>query len=151
MSLDVSPPDRPELASAVDTADYDDVDVQGDEYRRDELAEALEAGAWETAFEEWADETSLGESAWDIVTDLDLIAEFDFFWDSFAGRVGYHAPGLPENWRERELHPDLQSWETVSGINAALTERGQVVCDVLADESLDWEAEEVDAGDLPDF
>jgi len=151
MSLDVSPPDRPTLASAVDTADYDDVDVQGDEYRREELADALEAGAWETAFERWAADTNLDETAWDIVTDLDLIEEFDFFWDSFAGRVGYHAPGLPENWRERDLHPDLQSWETVSGINASMTELGQVVCDVLADEYLDWEAEEVDAGDLPDF
>jgi len=151
MPLDVPTPDRPTLESAVDTADYDDVDVQGDEYRRGELAEALEAGAWETAFEQWAADTGLEEPAWDIVTDLDLVGEFDFFWDSFAGRVGYHAPGLPENWRERDIHPDIQSWETVSGINAAMTELGQVVCDVLADEYLDWEAEEVDAGDLPDF
>jgi len=151
MSLDVATPDRPTLSAAVDTTEYDDVDVQGDEYRREELDEALAAGAWETAFEQWAADAAIDESTWEIVTDLDLIAEFDFFWDSFAGRVGYHAPGLPENWRERELHPALQSWETVSGINAGMTELGQVVCDVLADEYLDWEADEVDAGDLPDF
>jgi len=151
MSLDVPVPDRPPLSSSVDTADYEDVEVQGDEYRRDELATALDDGAWAEAFEEWALDTGMTESTWAVVTDLDLIAEFDFFWDSFAGRVGYHAPGLPENWRERQIHPDIESWETVSSINAGLTELGQVVCDVLADEYLDWEAEEVDADDLPDF
>lgn len=151
MALDVAVPDRPTLSSEVDTTEYEDVDVQGDEYRRDELAEALADGAWTDAFEEWAAETGLDESTWEIVSDLELIAEFDFFWDSFAGRVGYHAPGLPENWRERNIHPEIESWETVSAINAGLTELGQVVCDVLADDYLDWEADEVDAGDLPDF
>jgi len=151
MTLDVAVPDRPTLSAEVDAAAYDDVDVQGDEYRRGELAEALEEGAWAEAFTEWATDTGLDEGTWAIVTDLDLIAEFDFFWDSFAGRVGYHAPGLPEDWREREIHPDIQSWETVSAINAGLTELGQVVCDVLAEDYLDWEADEVDAGDLPEF
>ena len=151
MPLDVAVPDRPELSSEVDTTEYEDVDVQGDEYRRSELEEALEEGAWAAAFEDWAAETALDEHSWSIVTDLALIEEFDFFWDSFAGRVGYHAPGLPENWRERDIHPEIQSWETVSGINAGLTEFGQVVCEVLADEYIDWEAEEVGADDLPDF
>jgi hypothetical protein len=151
MTLDVPVPERPQLSSSVDTADYEDVEVQGDEYRRDELADALGDGAWHDAFESWAAETGMDERVWAIVTDLELVSEFDFFWDSFAGRVGYHAPGLPENWRERQIHPDIESWETVSSINAGLTELGQVVCDVLADEYLDWEADEVDAGDLPDF
>ncbi|MBX0294007.1 hypothetical protein [Haloarcula nitratireducens] len=151
MTLDVATPDRPELESAMSAEDYEDVTVEGDEYRREELAEALDDGAWAQAFESWAAETNLDEADWDVVTDLDLVEEFDFFWDSFAGRVGYHAPGLPENWRERNIHPDIESWETVSSINASLTELGQVVCDVLADDYLDWEADEVDAGDLPDF
>ena len=151
MTLDGAGPDSPTRASDGDAAAYDDVDVQGDEYRRGELAEALADGAWATAFEAWADDTALDEPTWTIVTDLGLIGEFDFFWDSFAGRVGYHAPGLPEDWQERDIHPAIDSWETVSSINAGLTELGQVVCDVLADEYLDWEAEEVDAGDLPDF
>ncbi|MFC6865316.1 hypothetical protein ACFQGE_17855 [Halomicroarcula sp. GCM10025817] len=151
MGLDVATPAVPELATGTSVDEYDDADVQGDEYRREELAEALEAGAWADAFDEWAAQTGLEESAWQIVTDLGLVGEFDFFWDSFAGRVGYHAPGLPEDWREREVHPDIESWATVSGINAALTELGQVVCDVLADDYLEWEAEEPDVDDLPDF
>ena len=151
MSLDVAVPDRPTLSPAVETTEYDDVDVQGDEYRREELAEALADGAWADAFTEWAADTTMTESTWAIVTDPGLVDEFDFFWDSFAGRVGYHAPGLPEDWREREIHPDIDSWETVSSINAGLTEFGQVVCEVLADDYLDWEAEEVDVDDLPEF
>ena len=151
MTLDVETPARPELSTGVAAEEYDDADVQGDEYRREELAQALDDGAWADAFEEWAADASLDTDQWAIVTDLGLIEEFDFFWDSFAGRVGYHAPGLPEDWRERELHPDIDSWGTVSGINAGLTEFGQVVCEVLADEYIDWEAEEVGADDLPDF
>ncbi|MBV0901128.1 hypothetical protein [Haloarcula salina] len=151
MTLDVETPPRPELSTGVAADEYDDAEVQGDEYRRAELADALDAGAWEDAFGQWAAESSLDADQWAIVTDLDLISEFDFFWDSFAGRVGYHAPGLPEDWREREIHPDIDSWGTVSGINAGLTEFGQVVCEVLAEDYIDWEAEEVDAGDLPDF
>jgi len=151
MALNVAVPDRPELSREVEADDYEDVEVEGDEYRREELADALADGAWADAFEQWAADASLDGEEWRIVTELELISEFDFFWDSFAGRVGYHAPGLPENWRERQIHPDIESWETVSGINAGLTELGQVVCDVLADDYLDWEADEVDAGDLPDF
>ncbi|AUG47069.1 hypothetical protein BVU17_05835 [Haloarcula taiwanensis] len=151
MTLDVETPERPALSTGVAADEYDDADVQGDEYRREELAEALDDGAWADAFEEWAADASLDADQWQIVTDLGLIEEFDFFWDSFAGRVGYHAPGLPEDWRERETHPGIDSWGTVSGINAGLTEFGQVVCEVLADEYIDWEAEEVSADDLPDF
>ncbi|PSP27343.1 hypothetical protein BRC65_06505 [Halobacteriales archaeon QH_2_65_14] len=151
MTLDVDTPDPPELSSAVDADEYDDVDVQGQDYRREELQEFLRDGAWEEAFSRWATETDLDEEAFAIVQDLGLVQEFDFFWDSFADRVGYHGPGLPENWREREIHPDLDSWGTVSGINAGLTELGQLVCEVLKDEYIDWEADYEAPDDLPDF
>jgi len=151
MTLDIDTPDPPELSSAVDADEYDDVDVQGQDYRREELQEFLREGAWEEAFSRWAAETDLDEEAFAIVQDLGLIQEFDFFWDSFADRVGYHAPGLPENWRERGIHPDLDSWGTVSGINAGLTELGQLVCEVLKDEYINWEADYEAPDDLPDF
>ena len=151
MGLDVPTPEPPDLSGAVDASEYDDVDVQGEEYRRAELDAFLEEGAWAEAFEEWATATALGPAEFAIVEDLDLIAEFDFFWDDFAARVGYHAPGLPEDWREREIHPDIDSWGTVSAINAGLTELGQTVCDVLKDEYIDWEADYEGPDDLPDF
>ena len=54
-------------------------------------------------------------------------------------------------WKEREIPPDLSSWGEVSGINAGLTELGQVVCDVLKAEYVDWESEYEAPDDLPDF
>ena len=150
MSLDVPVPKPPSL-DTVDPSEYEDADVGGDEYHREDLEEALREGAWETAFEDWAAETSLSADEWAVVMDLELVSHFDFFWDDFADRVGYHAPGLPEDWQERDLHPDLESWATVSGINAGLTELGQRVCEVLKAEYVDWESEFEAPDDLPDL
>ncbi|WP_435347657.1 hypothetical protein [Haloarchaeobius sp. HRN-SO-5] len=151
MSLNVDPPDPPEL-EAIDPNQYDDAEIVGEtDYRRDELEALLEAGAWNEAFEQWAADTTLDEREFGIVRDLELIRGFDFFWDSFAGRVGYHAPGIPEDWKERDFHPDLDSWGAVSSINAGLTELGQIVCDVLKDEYIDWETDYEPPEDLPDF
>jgi hypothetical protein len=150
MSLNVETPEPPSL-NAVDPSSYEDAEVGGDDYRREELETFLEDGAWEEAFQAWATDSGLDESEWRIVIDLDLVSRFDFFWDDFADRVGYHAPGIPEDWRERTIHPEIDSWETVSSINAGLTELGQVVCDVLETEYIDWEADYDGPDDLPDF
>lgn len=151
MSLDVEPPAPPEL-DEIDPNEYDDADIVGDtDYKRAELEAFLHDGAWAEAFNEWAADTGMEEAVFEIVLELDLIGRFDFFWDSFADRVGYHAPGIPEDWQEREIHPGLDSWGTVSSINAGLTELGQVVCDVLKDEYVDWESEYEAPDDLPDF
>lgn len=152
MTLEVAVPAPPTLSDGPDPDEYDDVTVVTNaDYRREELSTFLEAGAWEEAFQRWADETEVTAEEFEIIEELALVEEFDFFWDDFASRVGYHAPGLPEDWREREIHPRLDSWGTVSSINAGLTELGQVVCDVLADEYIDWEASFEPPEDLPDF
>lgn len=151
MSLDVETPDPPELEE-IDPNEYDDADVVGDtDYKRDEIERLLKQGAWEQAFTEWAEQTPLTESEFQIVTDLDMLQQFDFFWDSFAERVGYHAPGIPEDWKERKYHENIKSWGTVSGINAGLTELGQIVCDVLKNDYIEWETEYEAPDDLPDF
>jgi hypothetical protein len=151
MTLDVDAPSSPSLSTKVDASQYEDADVQGDDYRRDELEAYLSDGAWDDAFEEWAAHTDLTEEEYAIVRDIDMFEEYDFFWDSFADRVGYHAPGIPEDWKAREYHPEIDSWNTVSGINAAMTEFGQVVADVLEDDYIDWEGEYEAPDDLPDF
>ena len=151
MTLDVETPPPPELEPDFDAAEYDDVDVDASEYRREDLETYLREGAWEGAFEEWAEYTDMDEETFAIVTDLELFSRFDFFWDDFADRVGYHAPGIPEDWREREVHPDIDSWTTVSTINAGLTEFGQTVCDVLEADYIDWEEEYEPPDELPDF
>jgi hypothetical protein len=151
MTLDVDPPAPPELDTTVDASDYDDVDVDPSEYHREDLEAFLQDGAWEQAFEEWARGTELDEPAFEIVTDLELVRQFDFFWDDFAQRVGYHAPGLPEDWRERNLHPELNSWDTVSGINAEMAALGRTVSDTLKADYVDWESDPDLPDDLPDF
>lgn len=152
MPLEVPIPDPPTLQDAPNPEEYDDVEVVAEtNYRRDELEELLHEGAWADAFRQWQETTQMSEAEFEIAKELDLIDHFDFFWDDFADRVGYHAPGLPEDWRERHIHPDLDSWGTVSSINASLTELGQEVCEVLKDEYIDWEAEFEPPDDLPDF
>ena len=156
MALEVETPDPPEL-SFVDPNEYEDATIGGGDvgndidYRREELQAFLEEGAWKESFEEWLADTDLEEREYAIIQDLELFAEFDFFWDDFADRVGYHAPGIPEDWQEREYHPDLDTWGTVSSINAELTEFGQIVCVTLKSEYIDWEAEYEPPEDLPDF
>ncbi|MFC6988715.1 hypothetical protein ACFQJD_08305 [Haloplanus sp. GCM10025708] len=151
MSLDVETPAPPEL-NAVDPNEYEDATVAADaDYRRDELESLLREGAWEDAFETWAAEADVDEREWAVVEDLNLVSRFDFFWDDFADRVGYHAPGIPEDWRERDVHPDLDSWGMVSSINAGLTELGQLVCEILKEDYIDWEADYEAPDDLPDF
>jgi hypothetical protein len=151
MTLTVETPPPPTLEPGVDADAYEDADVGGDEYRREDLEAFLETGAWEEAFERWAANTEMSDREFAIVRDLGLLERFDFFWDDFADRVGYHAPGLPEDWKERDLHPDLDSWGAVSSINAGLTELGQLVCEVLKDDYIDWEADYDPPDDLPDF
>lgn len=155
MGLEVEPPEPPEL-SFVDPNEYEDATIGGGDatdidYRREELQEFLEDGAWEEAFETWLEDTDLDERTYEIARDLDLFGDFDFFWDDFADRVGYHAPGIPEDWQVREYHPELDSWGTVSSLNAELTEFGQIVSEHLKDEYIDWEAEYEPPEDLPDF
>ena len=151
MSLDVDTPAPPELQEQ-DPNEYDDAEVVGaSDYKRDELSQFLRDGAWEEAFQQWAATTELEEAEFEIVLDLDMLQQFDFFWDAFADRVGYHAPGIPEDWKERNYHPDLQSWETVSEINASLAELGETVSRTLKENYITWETEYEAPDDLPDF
>ena len=151
--LDVDTPEPPALSAAVDPDEYEDAEISGgaDDYRRAEIAEAFAAGAWGEAFGRWAETATMDAETWAVVEDLDLVAEFDFFWDGFAGRIGYHAPGIPEDWKERDYHPELGSWARVSGINAGLTELGQTACEVVQEEYVDWEADYEPPDDLPEF
>lgn len=151
MTVDIAQPDPPEL-EAFDPNEYEDAEVVGEtDYRREELETFLADGAWERAFGQWVEDVDPDEETFEIMRDLDMFGRFDFFWDSHADRVGYHAPGIPEDWKERGYHPDIDSWHTVSSINASLTELGQLICDVLKDEYIDWETEYEAPDDLPDF
>jgi len=149
MTLDVDPPEPPTL---VPVGTEDGGTGADDDYLREQIQSHLEAGAWEEAFSQWADTTDMDVDEFAIAIDLDLFERFDFFWDEFAQRVGYGAPGIPEDWKERQYHDDLATWGQVSSINASMTELGQIVCDILKDDYLDVESSESDDSiDLPDF
>lgn len=151
VSLDVDAPPPPELSSG----EHDELPTESDddapEYRRSELQGFLEDGAWERAFGEWTEHTALDRTEFEIATELELFRRYDFFWDDFAGRVGFHAPGIQEDWRELDLHPELDSWGAVSNINASLTELGRIVADLLTADYVDWDEEYQEPDDLPDF
>ena len=66
---------------AIDPDTYEDADVAGDEYRREELEAFLAAGAWATAFERWAARTEMTTAELAVARDLDLFERFDFFRD----------------------------------------------------------------------
>lgn len=140
--MDVETPDPPSLGTEHRTAETDTRIEAGADVHREDLATALHEGAWVQGFQEWAEHTDLDGSAWRAVADLGLIEEFDFFWDGSADRVGYSSPGIPENWRQADLHPALDSWSTVSSVNAALSELGRTVAAVLTQEYVDWTTDE---------
>lgn len=126
--------------------------AEDDEYHRGEIQIALEDGAWEAAFQDWLATTDIEADAFEIAEDLDLFDDFDFFWDDFAQRVGFFAPGIPDDWEHAGYHDELTSWRQASSINGSLAELGQTVCDVLQEDYLDLEEEDWgDDLDLPSF
>ncbi|MFB6124503.1 MAG: hypothetical protein ABEJ59_00920 [Halanaeroarchaeum sp.] len=140
MSLDVEPPERPDLTiTAPDTEAVGDRPEAG---RREEIEEMLEAGAWPAGFGEWSEHTDLTVEDWAIVTDLELVNEFDFWWNAEDERVRYDSPTIPDEWAEDPEYPELTSLVQISAINVALDELGQTVQDRLQQEYVDWNTEE---------
>jgi hypothetical protein len=148
MALPIEVPEPPTLEHG---ADVPDADGDTDEYRRAEIETYLQEGAWTTAMEEWGASTELADGSIEIAADLGMFAEFDFFWDPFALRIGYHAPGIPEDWQERNYHDRLDSWKTVSAINAAMATLGSIAAELMEEEYAEWETEPETPDDLPDF
>jgi len=133
MAFDAEVPDPPRLDAAEHPGDYDAVEEPetrtGEEGRREALAAMLEEGAWEDAFQEWADHTYLSEAQFEAAVDLGMIAALDCYWHEAAGDVGYRAPSLaeslPEPWDERLDRTDR------ADIEEAIDDLGEIVSDVL--------------------
>lgn len=135
MTLEVEAPHAPDL-----TTDVSSGSSQGSPTmeRRADIESMLHDSAWRGAFSEWASHTDLTEVEWSIVLDLNLIQDFDFRWDDPAEQIRFDAPAIPDDWRDRDLHPDLQDWATVSAINNGLDDLGQITADLLENEYIDW-------------
>ncbi|MFC6861943.1 hypothetical protein ACFQGE_00545 [Halomicroarcula sp. GCM10025817] len=134
MSLDVPVPDPPALRGPQPRGEYDAIgastDEQADDYRREEVAEILEAGAWHDGFEEWATQTSLVPADFELVVEHDLIDGFDFYWDPATDEVGYRAPALPE-----AVERDLEVGDA-DEIELELDALGRIVSEMLENDYL---------------
>ena len=104
MALDVAVPDAPSLSGPSPGAAYSAVSppetAAGGSYRRDELEELLEAGAWADGFEAWAAGTDLAESEFARLIRHDILEQLDFYWDPVTEEVGYRVPSLPDDASE---------------------------------------------------
>lgn len=134
MALDVPVPNPPSLHGPQPRGEYSAIDTQVDEpeddYRREEVAEILEAGAWHDAFEEWTTQTDLVRSDFDLVMEHDLFDEFDFYWDPATDEVGYQAPTLPA-----EVDADRATGD-VDDIETELDLLGRLVSEMLENDYL---------------
>lgn len=144
MTLDAETPDPPTLHGPQNPGDYDAVDEQedetGDNYRREDLAEFLHDGAWEDAFDEWAEHTYLTNEEFQIVRDLGLVEEFDFYWNPSAEDVGYRAPAVPDELPDT-YDETLESGD-IQGIDEALDELGRTVSEMLENDYIHRDSSE---------
>jgi hypothetical protein len=130
MSLDVETPDSPPLWGPQGRGDYAAIDMTDrepdDDYRREEIAAALQEGAWRDAFQEWAEHTYLTAAEFERVRELGLLQRFDFYWDPSDGEVGYQAPAVDR--RDAVDDPD--------GVEEELDGLGRVVSETLENDYL---------------
>lgn len=139
MTLDVEIPEPPELRGPQDPGDYDSVEEieahPGEQPERDTLATALEAGAWDEAFDDWRRDTYLSEDQYSAVIDLELIDQFDFYWNPSAEDVGYRAPTVPDD-RPAPYDEHLDRTD-VQDVDEALDDLGRTVSEVLENDYVD--------------
>lgn len=129
MSLDVEPPDPPSLRGPQSRGTYEAIDLDEeptDDYRHEELATALEEGAWADAFVDWAEDTFLTESEFETAREHGLFEAFDFYWEPADDEVGYQSPELQEPG----------DFEDPNGIADELDTLGRVVSEVLENDYL---------------
>ena len=143
MTLDIEIPEPPTLRGPEDPGDYDAVEEPeertGDDTRRDELAGLLEAGAWEDAFDEWADDTYLNEGEFRAVRERGLLEELDFYWHPAAGDVGYRVPPIPADLTDAREDIDA---DDIDDIEEALDGLARTVSEVLENDYIHRGSEE---------
>ncbi|MDG5775038.1 hypothetical protein VB773_16325 [Haloarculaceae archaeon H-GB2-1] len=131
MVLDVPVPDPPSLSGPQTRGDYEayggPLDTE-DDYRREEVETILQDGAWRDAFEEWAGDTGMIAAEFEIVAALDLVDQFDFYWDPASDEVGYRAPELPPDAREDVDDPQ--------NVDLELDSLGRTVSEMLENDYL---------------
>ncbi|WP_226040760.1 hypothetical protein [Natrinema sp. DC36] len=143
MTLDVEVPDPPRLRGPQNPGDYDAVDEPeertGNDTRREDLADFLDAGAWEDAFDEWSADTYLTEDEFRAVLEGGLFAELDFYWNQSAEDVGYRTPTVPD---ELVATHDGLDQSDIADLEEALDSLGRTVSEVLENDYIHRDGEE---------
>ncbi|HKJ58269.1 MAG TPA: hypothetical protein VKA37_03495 [Halobacteriales archaeon] len=132
MALDVESPEPPDLTNrGLPTAIEAAEGVEGD-LRREELERFLRDGAWNEAFQEWAEYTDVTAEEYRTVEGRGLVQRLDVFWDPADGRLRSEVPDLPAEWDE----------EFASTIQVELSDLARTVVEMLEDAYVDWDEEE---------
>lgn len=137
--MDYEVPTPPDLTNRpVPTVIDPDAVESAVDLRRDELEAILREGAWQEAFDEWAEYTDLTEADLRRAADLDLFQAFDFFWDGEAERLRYETPAIPADWGGVVG----ESLTPAGVVGTELDDLGRIVAETIASRYVDWGSEE---------
>lgn len=132
-------PDPPTLDDSIALARRgdDDIDVDAEAARREDIALMLGDGAWNDGFAEWLEFTDLSSDEIGLSMDMSLFSRYDFFWNSAVERIEFRAPKVaPADLGSTVENVDRS---TVEDLNVALIELGHIVRRVLEESYVDWE------------
>jgi hypothetical protein len=134
MSLDIAVPDPPDLSNRGMPREFewDDDTLGSEDFYREDIEDLLQEGAWTEGFNEWAEYTDVDERQARAISDLGLFRAIDFYWDPTEDRLRFDVPEMPEDWRERDAIPALDS-DDLATIDTALTDLARTVYEVLED------------------
>lgn len=134
MALDVDPPEPPDLTNRGMPREFEweEETLGSEDFYREDLEDLLQEGAWEDAFNEWAQYTELDEAQFRVLDDLGLFQQLDFYRDPTDDRLHFDAPSIPDDWQERAETASLDD-RSVSTMNRAIDELGRTVQEALED------------------
>lgn len=136
MALTVESPDPPEITNRGVPAAFDPAESYASEadFRREELQEFLDEGAWKEAFDEWAEYTDLSAEEYEQVQEFGLVGQLDVFWDPVEERLRAAVPDVPTDW--------AGGTDLASKVGNELSDLGDAVVEMLEDGYVEWGTDE---------
>lgn len=127
MTLDVEVPTPPDLTNRGVPAGFEgDVDelASPEMFHREELEQVLRDGAWQEAFQEWAEYTDLSETEYRTLRDHGCFETLDLYWDPSAERLRFDVPSIPA---------EIDGEVSRSLFRTELSDLGDVVVELIED------------------
>lgn len=135
MGLSVETPTPPDLTNRPLPSDIDpdEVDERMGDLRSGELEQLLKDGAWNEAFEEWAEYSDLTEPEYRGLEDAGLFELLDFYWHPGSDELRFEVPSVEAGLTRTEAFD--------SRMRGELTDLGRTVVELLETEYVDWGAD----------